>query len=209
MIEVIPSINETSIKDIRNKIEIVEPYVNWVHLDVYDGTFTEHASWHDPNNLIDFNIKPKIEVHLMISDMDTRWQDWALPKVDRIIFHVEAAHDPEFVLNKIKEAKKEVGVAIRPETDWKKLEPFFEKADLVQTLAVSPGHAGQEFRPEIIEKIKHIRKSYPKAIIEVDGGINLETGRQCVEAGANILVSANYIFGSKNIEEAINNLKNL
>ena len=109
MIEVIPSINETSIKDIRNKIEIVEPYVNWVHLDVYDGTFTEHASWHDPNNLIDFNIKPKIEVHLMISDMDTRWQDWALPKVDRIIFHVEAAHDPEFVLNKIKEAKKEVG----------------------------------------------------------------------------------------------------
>src|SRR3989344_3664182 len=176
MIEVIPSINETSIKDIRNKIEIVEPYVNWVHLDVYDGTFTEHASWHDPNDLIDFNIKPKIEVHLMISDMDTRWQDWALPKVDRIIFHVEAAHDPEFVLNKIKEAKKEVGGAIRP---------------------------------EIIEKIKHIRKSYPKAIIEVDGGINLETGRQCVEAGANILVSANYIFGSKNIEEAINNLKNL
>jgi len=177
MIEVIPSINETSIKDIRNKIEIVEPYVNWVHLDVYDGTFTEHASWHDPNNLIDFNIKPKIEVHLMISDMDTRWQDWALPKVDRIIFHVEAAHDPEFVLNKIKEAKKEVGVAIRPETDWKKLEPFFEKADLVQTLAVSPGHAGQEFRPEIIEKIKHIRKSYPKIYCKISIQIKVSVVR--------------------------------
>ena len=122
---------------------------------------------------------------------------------------LEAAHDPMLVFEKIKEAEKEVGVAIRPETKWQKLAPFLEKADLVQTLAVPPGQAGQAFRPEILEKIRHIREAAPKVIIEVDGGINLETGRECAKAGASILVSANYIFGSKNIEEAINSLKNL
>lgn len=209
MIEVIPSINEESFDGVKNKIKLVEPHVEWVHLDIYDGTFTQHTAWHNPDDLIGFDIKPKIEVHLMIADMDTRWRDWILPKVDRIIFHEEAAHDPIFVLNKIKEAKKEVGVAISPETDWRKLEPFFGKADLVQTLAVTPGHAGQAFRPEIIDKIKHIRKSHPKAIIEVDGGVNLETGKRCVHAGANILVAANYIFNAPDIRKAIEELKNL
>ena len=141
--------------------------------------------------------------------MDFRWRDWVLPRVNRVIFHEEAAHDPEFVLNKVKEARKEVGVAIRPETDWKKLEPFCEKADLVQTLAVPPGRAGQEFRLETLDKIRHLRKIHPKCIIEIDGGINPETGKKCVSAGANILVSANYIFNSEDISKTIENLKHV
>ncbi|OGF51585.1 hypothetical protein A3I27_04600 [Candidatus Giovannonibacteria bacterium RIFCSPLOWO2_02_FULL_43_11b] len=209
MIEVIPAINAESFEEVKSKIKLVEPFSKWVHLDIADGTFTLNTLWHNASDLSTLETPLLIEVHLMIADMDTRWQDWVLPKVDRIIFHAEAAHDPEFVLNKIKEEKKEVGVAIRPETDWRKLESFCAKADLVQTLAVYPGHAGQAFKTEILDKIKHIRESHPKAIIEADGGINLETGKKCVEAGANILVSANYIFGSKNIEEAINNLKNV
>ncbi|OGF69019.1 hypothetical protein A3H65_02125 [Candidatus Giovannonibacteria bacterium RIFCSPLOWO2_02_FULL_45_14] len=209
MIEVIPAINAESFEEVKSKIKLVEPHVKWAHLDIADGTFTPNTLWHNASDLLTLETPLLVEVHLMISDMDTRWQDWILPKVDRIIFHAEAAHDPEFVLNKIKESKKEVGVAISPETDWKKLKPFCRVADLVQTLAVPPGRAGQAFKPDILDKIKHIRKSHPKAIIEVDGGINLETGKKCAHAGANILVSANYIFGSGDIKKAIEELKNV
>lgn len=209
MPEIIPSINEEIFEGVKNKIKLVEPYVKWAHLDVYDGTFTPYSSWHNANDLLNFETPLKIELHLMIEDMDKRWGEWVLPCVDRIIFHKEAAHDPQFVLEKIKKSKKEAGIAIRPATDWAELKEFLKTADIVQTLAVNPGLAGQTFKPEILEKIKHIRDYNPQAIIEVDGGINLETGKRCVKAGANVLVAANYIFGSKNIAKAINNLKNI
>ena len=209
MSEIIPAINAENFEEVRRRIKLVEPFVKWVHLDVADGTFTSNAIWHQPADLLTLETQLLVEVHLMISDMDFRWRDWVLPRVNRVIFHEEAAHDPEFVLNKVKEARKEVGVAIRPETDWKKLEPFCEKADLVQTLAVPPGRAGQEFRLETLDKIRHLRKIHPKCIIEIDGGINPETGKKCVSAGANILVSANYIFNSEDISKTIEDLKHV
>ena len=208
-IAVIPAINAVDFEEVKKKIKLVEPFSKWVHLDVADGTFTPNTIWHNASDLFTLQTPLLIEAHLMVRDMDTRWREWVLPNVSRIIFHLEAAHDPEFVLNKIKDSHKQVGIAIRPETEWQKLEPYCEKADLVQTLAVPPGHAGQEFRPEILDKIRHIREAHPNAIIEVDGGINLETGKKCVEAGANILVSANYIFNAGDIKKAIEELKNL
>ena len=208
-IEVIPAINAESFEEVKNKIKLVEPYTKWVHLDVADGTFTPNTLWHEPSDLLDLETDAFIEVHLMMADMDGRFSNWILPNVKRIIFHAEAAHDPEFVIGKIKESGKEAGIAILPQTRAEKGLLYCHKADLVQTLAVFPGKAGQEFHPEIVEKIKHIREKSKDCIIEVDGGINLETGKECVRSGANILVSANYIFNSSSIEEAINNLKNL
>ena len=207
-IEIIPAINAANFEEVKNKIKLVEPYVRWVHLDVADGTFTPNTIWHNPIDLLTMETPLAIEVHLMISDMDTRWPDWILQNVRRIIFHLEAAHDPNFVLEKIKAAGKEVGVAAEPATDWKKLEPFCTKADLVQILAVPPGIAGQGFIFQTLDKIKHIRRAHPQGIIEVDGGVNLETGKNAAAAGANILVSANYIFSSDNIKKAIEDLKN-
>lgn len=208
-IEVIPAINAENFEDVKKKIKLIEPYCEWVHLDIADGTFTPNTLWHNAEDLLSFDTPLKIEMHLMIADMDIRWEEWILPNVNRIIFHKEVAHDPLFVLEKIKKSKKEAGVAIRPDTDWMELKDFFENADLVQVLAVNPGLAGQAFKPEILDKVKHIRQYNSRVIIEVDGGINLETGKQCAEAGANILVSANYIFGSEDISGAINNLKNI
>lgn len=207
MVEIIPSINEEVFEKIRQKIRVAEPYVKWAHIDVYDGTFTRHSSWHDPKDLLSFETELNLEVHLMIADMDIRWRDWILPNVARVIFHLEAAHDPHLVVGKIHDGKKEAGVAIGPKTKWEKLKPFCESADMVQLLAVPPGRAGQEFRPETLGKVAHIRATCPNCIIEVDGGINPEMGKKCVAAGANILVSANYIFNSPNIEKAIEDLK--
>jgi ribulose-phosphate 3-epimerase len=209
MPKVIPSINESSFEEIVKKIQLVEPYVDWVHLDVSDGTFTDITNWHEHRDLLTYVTPCKIEVHLMVSDMDMRWQDWILPNVQRVIFHQEAAHDPDFVLDKIKNAGKEAGIAIKPETHWAMLERFVSKADVLQTLAVEPGPSGQKFKSEILDKITHIREFYPKAIIEVDGGINPETGKSCVRSGANILVSSQYIFKSQDIKQAILDLQNL
>ena len=217
MPEVIPAINAESFKEVKRRIKLVEPYaegpdkggIRWVHLDIYDGTFTPYTAWHNASDLLNLETKLLVEVHLMVSDMDIRWQDWILPKVERVVFHLEASHDPIFVIDKIREANKKVCLAINPATAWQMLEPFVPYVDLVQTLAVPPGHAGQEFRPEILDKIKHIRQAHPNVIIEVDGGITPEIGKKCVEAGANILVSANYIFNSPDIKKAIKELRNL
>lgn len=207
-IEIIPSINESSFEEVDKKIELVSPYVDWVHLDISDGQFTNgYVSWHDARDLIDFEARTKIEVHLMIADMDFRWRDWILPNVDRIIFHLEAAHDPDFVIEKINREGKQVGLAVRPETPWVELNPFFSKVDLMQTLAVFPGMSGQKFQPEILNKIRHIREKHPQAILEVDGGVDLAIGGRCIKAGANILVSGAYIFKSGDIKKAVENLK--
>ncbi|MEK7085219.1 MAG: ribulose-phosphate 3-epimerase [Patescibacteria group bacterium] len=208
MVEIIPSINEEIFEEISRKIRLVEPYVKWAHIDVSDGTFTGHSSWHNPEALLAFETKLNLEIHLMIADMDTHYGDWILPNVSRVIFHIEAARDPHFVIEKIHTAGKEAGAAIRPETEWQKLEPFCAAADMVQLLAVPPGRAGQEFRPETVEKVANIRRLHPGCIIEVDGGINPDTGRRCVAAGANILVSANYVFNSPDIGGAIQELGN-
>ncbi len=187
----------------------MEPFVKWVHLDVADGTFTPNSIWHEPKDLLTLETPLFVEVHLMISDMDVRWRDWVLPKVSRVIFHVEAAHDPELVIGKIHENGKEVGVAILPQTPWEKVEPYCVSADLIQTLAVPPGISGHKFDPRIPDKIRALRARHEECIIEADGGINLETGKMCVEAGANILAAATFIFSSKNIGETISKLKAL
>ena len=207
MVEIIPAINAESFEEVERKIKLVEPYAAWAHIDVADGTFTPNALWHHASDLRRLTTSLLLEVHLMIADIDTRYSEWMLPNVKRAIFHIEAAHDPHFVIEKIHEAGKEAGTAIRPETDWNMLMPFCGKADLVQMLAVPPGRAGQEFRLETLEKVSHIRKAYPNCIIEVDGGINPETGEKCRDAGANILVSANYIFNLPDIKRAIEDLQ--
>ena len=209
MAEVIPAINASDFETIKKRLKFVEPFVRWVHLDVADGTFTSNSIWHEPKDLLTLETPLFVEVHLMISDMDFRWRDWVLPRVNRVIFHLEAAHDPELVIGKIHESGKEAGVAINPQTPWQKAEPYCASVDLIQTLAVPPGIAGQKFDVRILDKIRALRSRHEECIIEADGGINLETGKVCVQAGANILASASFIFSSKSPEGAINKLKSL
>ena len=215
--EIIPAINAESFEEIKKRLKLVEPFaegpdkgrIRWVHLDVADGTFTPNTIWHEPKDLLALETPFFVEVHLMISDMDVRWRDWVLPRVNRVIFHLEAAHDPELVIGKIHENGKEAGVAIIPQTPWEKAEPYCASADLIQTLAVPPGRSGGRFYPEILDKIRALRSRHEECIIEVDGGMNLERGRKCIEAGASVLAVTTFIFSSKDIRKAILKLKAL
>lgn len=214
--QVIPAINADSFEEVKKRIKTVEPYVEWIQLDVADGTFTKNTIWHNASDLLSLKTPLKIEVHLMIDKIEERVDEWLLAPVKRVIFHLETSIEPHFVIEKCRKAGKEVGMAIGPDIPWTQLMPFCPstslgasgKVDLFQILAVYPGLAGQKFQEECLRKIEYLRKNCPAALIEVDGGINKEVAKKVAEAGADIVNAANYIFGAEDIKKAIEELRN-
>jgi ribulose-phosphate 3-epimerase len=128
--------------------------------------------------------------------------------VDRVIIHFESKiEDLENLIKKVHNRKKQIGLAINPETDCRVIAPFLNKIDLVLFMAVQPGWGGQVFDPEVLDKIKALREIWPDGNIGVDGGVNDKNAKQIFSAGANILCVGNYIFKSENIKQAIEGLK--
>lgn len=206
MVEVIPAINVRTFEEVQERIKKVELHVQWCHIDVTDGIFSKHSTWHDPRDLLNLETTLHVEVHLMVAKPEEIIDQWLVKPVKRVIVHLEAVSDMELLIRKCREAAIEIGVAINPETFWGKLEPWFGKVDMYETLAVHPGPSGQEMTEETFDKITHIRKSCPQCIIEVDGGVNPETAKKAVEAGANLLVAGAYIFNHHDIKTAINEI---
>ena len=206
MVEIIPAINADTWDEVARKIRLVEPYVDWVHIDVADGTFTPNALWHNPLDLVGFETKANVEIHLMEDRPEERIEAWLIKPVKRVIVHYEVTHDLDFILAEAKKDGVAVGLSVDSHTSWTCLKPFVDKVDLLQILAVHAGKAGQEFERHNLSKIKHLRQFAPKAIIEVDGGIVPDIADDCVAAGANILASASYIFDHPSPKMAIREL---
>lgn len=206
--EIIPSINVRTFDEVEERIKKVEPYVNWCHLDVTDGVFSKHLTWHDPRDLLNLETSLNVEVHLMVSEPEKIIDQWLVKPVKRVLVHVEAVKDLDLIIKKCREANMEIGLSLKPETFWGKLKPWFDKVDMVSALEVHPGPSSQPMAEDAFEKINSIHKACPECIIEVDGGINPETAKKAVEAGANLLVAGAYLFDSSNIEKAVNELKN-
>lgn len=209
MVQVIPSINVRTFEEVQERVKKVEPYVKWCHLDVTDGIFSKHLTWHDPRDLPKLSTSQvdNFEAHLMVGEPERMIDKWLVRPIKRVIVHLEAVSDMDFIIKKCRDAGVEIGLAINPETFWGKLEPWFDKADMVQVLAVHPGPSGQQIQEDIYDKIIHIRKSCPRCIIEVDGGINPETAKKAVTAGANLVVAGAYIFNSVDVPGAIKLLR--
>lgn len=217
MFEIIPSINVRTFEEVQERIKKIEPYVTWCHLDVTDGVFSKHLTWHNPADLPRINTNLNVEAHLMVVDPEKIIDQWLVKPVKRIIVHAEAVSNKDLIIKKCRDAGVQIGIAINPETFWGTLEPWFSRkflgftfshgADIFQVLTVHPGPSGQVPNwPEMLGKIQHIRAYCKRCIIEVDGGINHETTQKAVEAGANLFVSGAYIFDSGNIEKAIQKL---
>ena len=206
-VEIIPSINVQTFAEVQERIKKIEPYVSWCHLDVTDGMFSKHGTWNNPVDLALLDTKLNIEVHLMIQDPEKVISQWLVEHVKRVIVHLEASQDIDSVIERCKQAGIECSIAICPETPWDMLVPWTRKVNFVQILAVNPGPSGQQMGKEIIEKIVHLRESCLSCIIEVDGGINIKTAEQARQAGANVLVSAGYIFSHPDIAVALKELQ--
>ena len=118
MTEIIPSINVPTFEEVQERVSQVEPYVSWCHLDITDGIFSKHLTWHEPLDLPRLQTQLKIEAHLMVSDPERVIDAWSVKPISRIIVHLEAVKDIELIIRKCIDAEAEIGLAINPETFW-------------------------------------------------------------------------------------------
>lgn len=177
---------------------------SWIQLDVMDGLFVKTKSLN-----FDFRLPrtfSKFEAHLMIRNPE-RWITKHWKKVQTIIFHYESTRDIERIIKLIKKRKRKVGIAINPKTSIEKIMPYLRELNLVLIMTVNPGKYGSKFVRETLKKVRELRRVDKKIQIEVDGGINPETIKEASLAGADCFVSGSYIIKSKNVREAIKNLK--
>lgn len=211
-----PSILSVFHKDLHAKLSHLESIIDcWVHIDVMDGKFV-------PNSTIGFdeikNISDSVslikDVHIMVENPLSVAQKYLDCGADILTFHIEACKDineANEIISLIHKNGKKAGISIKPNTSVECVLALLDHIDLVLVMSVEPGLGGQKFMPSSLEKIEKI-SSYAKEnnldlYIEVDGGINEITGKQCVESGANVLVSGTYVFQDDDIETRINNLR--
>ena len=206
------SILSSSIKpqDIVKKLDNTK--ADFIHVDIMDGKFVENKTWtiSEVKKIVSYSKLP-LDVHLMVENPSKYIEDYALLNTSYITFHYEAVKDIDKMINEIKNYGLKVGIAINPETDEKVLYPYLSKIDQVLVMSVHPGKSVQSFIENTPNKIENLKQEIinqnAKTIISVDGGINDETGKICVDKGVDMLVSASYIH--KDIVNNINTLKRL
>jgi len=214
MVKIIPAIIAQNFQELKEKIKKLEPYVDWVQLDIMDGQFVGNSTWPyaesgqgAPAELKNLKTKLNLEAHLMVEKPEEVIEKWIDSGVKRIIFHYEATARQKEIIGRIKKSGLEVGLALNPETPIKVLAQYISEIDLVLVMTVEPGKGGQELLPEMLAKIRELRQKYPEVKIEADGGINPSTAPEIVLAGAALLAVGSAIFDSEDIGETINRLK--
>jgi len=216
-IQISPSILSADFSQLGQEIRRLEDGgADLIHVDVMDGHFVPNLTIGPPiiKTLRKFTNLP-FDVHLMISPVHKYINDYAESGADIITIHPEATEDLNDSINLIKKLNKKVGVSLNPDTNISILDGKFPKVDLILIMSVFPGFGGQKFIPNIIEKIKEIKKIKDKNNynydIEVDGGINFSNSKDVINAGANILVSGTTIFKENNgdIKKNIEKLKSI
>jgi len=208
-----PSILSADFANLERDIKRVEEAgADWLHIDVMDGHFVPNITIGMPVAAsIKKVAKIPLDVHIMIENPREYAEPFAKAGADILTFHyeaVEAVEIPELV-KYIKSLDMKAGMAIKPKTPAEKILEYLPLLDMLLVMTVEPGFGGQKFMEDCAQKIKTIRRHSKEIIIQVDGGINAETGRLCCEYGANSLVAGSYIYGAADINSVIKQLNQL
>ena len=214
-IKISPSILSADFSQLGKEIKRLEDGgADMIHVDVMDGHFVPNLTIGPPViKALRKQCSIQFDVHLMISPVHKYIEAYADAGADIITIHPEATDNLEASILKIKELKKRVGVSLNPDSKIDLIFDLLHKIDLVLIMSVNPGFGGQKFMPEVLDKIKELKKIQAKKNItfdiEIDGGINFDNCKIAIDAGANILVSGTTIFKSNDgdIKKNINLLK--
>ena len=187
---------------------------DYLHIDVMDGHFVQNITM-GPATVaaINRNTKMFLDVHLMIYNPYEYIERFVEAGADMITFHFEATEEISETLKFIRTCGIKAGLAFCPETSASMIPKYLDQCDQILLMTVNPGFGGQHFMPEVLEKVQFTREVCSKLNIpmdiQVDGGINIETAKQCVEAGANVLVAGTYLFSLPNMAQGVEALRSV
>lgn len=184
----------------------------WLHIDVMDGQFVPNISYGFPVlEAVAKRTEKLLDVHLMTLDPQQFIDRWKALNTYMLTVHYEACTHLHRVVEQIKSAGMKAGVALNPHTPVSLLEDIVSDADMILIMSVNPGFGGQRFIENSVEKVVRLREMIDRkgasAWIQVDGGVNVETGRRLVEAGADVLVAGSAVFRSDDPARVIRELK--
>ncbi len=210
-----PSLLAADFMNLSCDIEMVNnSKADWFHLDIMDGVFVPNISYGLPVvEQISKIAKKPLDVHLMIVDPDRYIEAFKKAGADILTVHYEACTHLHRTIQNIHSHDMKAGVSLNPHTPISVLEEIITDIDVVLLMSVNPGFGGQSFIENTYAKVeklaKLIKEKNTEVIIEIDGGVNLETGKKLIEAGANALVAGSFVFGADDPNQTISDLKNL
>jgi ribulose-phosphate 3-epimerase len=214
-VKIAPSVLSCDFANVQRDVEMINASsADYFHIDIMDGVFVPNISFGFPvMKAISKHATKPLDVHLMIENVDPYIEEFKNCGAEILTVHYEACRHLHRTIGAIKEAGMKAGVALNPHTPVAVLEPIINDLDLVLIMSVNPGFGGQKFIQNAVTKVKQTKDmivaSGSSAIIEVDGGVNLDTGKQLVDAGADLLVAGSFVFKSDNPTETIGKLKAL
>jgi ribulose-phosphate 3-epimerase len=210
-----PSVLSADFANLERDVKMLNnSAAEWLHIDIMDGQFVPNISFGLPvMKAIHKHANKPLDVHLMIATPDDYIDDFKEAGAAILTVHYETCPHLHRTLQRIKGAGMKTGVALNPHTPVNLLKDIIQDVDLVLIMSVNPGFGGQKFIPQTVEKVRALKALITEAktetLIEVDGGVNLETGKLLVTAGADALVAGSFVFGSKDPVDTIGKLRDL
>ena len=211
-VKIAPSLLAADFARLEADVAAIEPFVDWLHLDVMDGHFVPNISFGMP--IISSLRKVSdlyFDCHLMISNPETYLDALAEAGADLVTMHIEVVSDPASAAAKARKAGLDFGLACSPSTPFEEIAPYVEICDLILVMSVEPGFGGQSFMDDMLDKVRKAREWVEerglRADIQIDGGITAATAAKAAAAGANVFVAGTTVFAADDPSAAVGELR--